>query len=462
MVRLFHAYFPTRTLLLAMSEALLIVVALVAATVVLHGADSQLALIYDNGFLKIAVVSLVCLLCMYYYDLYDSLVLRSSREVSIRLIQVMGTACLILALLYYLYPDIQMGLRIFLIGITLVMVSLAAWRKLFLVLNRSSLLAEWAILLGEGPLAAALVEEINKSPELGVRLRGYVGQADSVTEPNGLRRLGSTEDLARIVERERVDRVILTMSERRGKLPVQELLRLKTRAVRIDDGADFYEVITGKVPLHSLRLSWFLFSPGFRVPAALLIYKRAFSMVFSLLGLLLTLPLMGVIALAIWLDAGGPILFQQQRVGKEGKLFTLYKFRTMRNAANASGNFKPAQENDDRFTRVGRWLRRTRLDELPQLYNILRGDMYFVGPRPFAREEEEELTRKIPFYDQRWTVKPGATGWAQIHRGYCASVEDNREKLAYDLFYIKNMSIGLDLLILFQTSKILLLGRGAR
>ena len=156
------------------------------------------------------------------------------------------------------------------------------------------------------------------------------------------------------------------------------------------------------------------------------------------------------------------MIFRQQRVGEDGKIFTIYKFRTMLDSADAGGQATPASEDDARFTFLGRWLRRTRLDELPQLCNILKGEMDFVGPRPFLPNMEQELARTIPFYSQRWSVKPGATGWAQVNRGYCATVKDNAEKLSYDLFYIKNVSLGLDLLILVQTVKILLWGRGAR
>jgi len=166
--------------------------------------------------------------------------------------------------------------------------------------------------------------------------------------------------------------------------------------------------------------------------------------------------------LAVRLDSVGPAIFRQRRVGQDGKLFTLYKFRTMVVGSDRNDNPRPAETADRRFTRVGRWLRRTRMDELPQIGNILRGDMHLVGPRPFVLNQEQECLEKIPYYRQRWVVKPGATGWAQVNRGYCATIKDNEEKLAYDLFYIKNASIGLDLLILFKTMKILLLGRGSR
>ncbi|HET6198776.1 MAG TPA: sugar transferase, partial [Candidatus Acidoferrales bacterium] len=176
----------------------------------------------------------------------------------------------------------------------------------------------------------------------------------------------------------------------------------------------------------------------------------------------ITAPIMALVAIAIRLDSPGPAIFKQERIGEGGKPFTLFKFRTMVDGADRDNNHRPAEKTDKRFTRVGKLLRRTRLDELPQLINIVRGDMYFVGPRPFVPNQEQECLEKIPYYRQRWAVKPGATGWAQINRGYCATIEDNKEKLAYDLFYIKNISVGLDLLIMFQTIKILLLSRGSR
>jgi lipopolysaccharide/colanic/teichoic acid biosynthesis glycosyltransferase len=232
--------------------------------------------------------------------------------------------------------------------------------------------------------------------------------------------------------------------------------------IKIQDGVELYEQISGKIALQSLRLSWLLFSPGFQASRFQLIYKRLFSLCLSAICLLIALPFMLVIALAIRLDSRGPVIFRQERVGKNGKIFTLYKFRSMVDGTDGDGIFRPAEKNDKRVTRFGRWLRAIRLDELPQLFNIFRGDMYFVGPRPFVPNQEEDCVRHIPFYKQRWSVRPGATGWAQVSRDYCATIEENADKLAYDLFYIKNMSVGLDLFILFKTLKILLLGRGGR
>jgi sugar transferase (PEP-CTERM system associated) len=463
-IRLFNAYFPARVIFLGVSEGVLVILAFTASTIIWIGAfDANTVLLYDGGLLKIFLVSAIFILCMYYFDLYDTLVLSNRREVLTRLLQVLGSACFVLAMLYAAYPALRLGRSVFVTGFAFVAICLAVWRRCFLLLNRSPRLAQRAIILGQGPLTEALATEIQRREELGVRVLGYVDSA----QENGWRRddlrcLGTIEALPELVGSQRVARVIVAMADRRGKLPVEALLKLKPRGVLILDGAEYFENITGKVPLEAFRLSWLLFSPGFHVSRSFLVCKRMLSLMFASIGLMLCLPIMALVALLIRLDSRGPIIFRQQRLGKDGKLFTLYKFRSMHDGADSNGKHTPAQTSDSRVTRLGNWLRRMRLDELPQLYNILRGDMYFVGPRPFVPDQEEELVQQIPFYHQRWTVRPGATGWAQVHRGYCASMEDNAEKLAYDLFYIKNMSIGLDLLILFLTVKILLLGRGGR
>jgi exopolysaccharide biosynthesis polyprenyl glycosylphosphotransferase len=463
MIRLFRVHFPTRTLLLAASETCLIVLALLTATLARSPIESQLWLSYEHGFLKIGIIAATCVLCMYYYNLYDSVVLKSRREALTRLVQVLGTVCLLLALLYYAYPPARVGLGIFIAGMGLVGVSVGFLRNLFTTLNGSARFAERVVIVGEGPLAQSLCKEIETRPELGMRFLGFVRCAWGATiSSNGFHELGSIEDLPALVSREGITGIITAENSDRDRLPEANQRQLKTRGLEVLDGSTFYETVTGKVALDSLSPTWMFFAPAIRVPPLLLFYKRVASIVLSVFALIVTSPLMAVIALAIWFDSGWTIIFRQQRVGKGGNLFTLYKFRSMYPAADGNGDFKPAQENDERFTRVGRRLRRYRLDELPQLYNILRGDMYFIGPRPYVPEEEEQIGQRVPFYPQRWAIKPGATGWAQVHRGYCASLEDNAEKLSYDLFYIKNMSVGLDLLILFQTTKILLQGWGGR
>ena len=252
------------------------------------------------------------------------------------------------------------------------------------------------------------------------------------------------------------------MGDRRGKLPVEQLLSLKSSGVVVQDGNDVYEAITGKVPIETLRLGWLLFSPGFRVSRFLLGYKRMASIVISIVGLLLSGPLLFFVLLVIKLTSEGPVLYRQKRVGRNGVSFYCYKVRTMRADAEADSGPTWAGDDDPRITQIGRLLRKSRIDEIPQLWNVLRGDMHLVGLRPERPEFVQWLSQEIPHYNLRNTVRPGITGWAQIRYKYGNSVEDAKEKLRYDLFYVKNISLGLDLLIFLQTIKIILLGRAAK
>jgi sugar transferase (PEP-CTERM system associated) len=461
MIRLFHAYFPVRTVLLVVSDSLFILTGFVLATLVWSHVEGNPDPV--GSYAKIALVSFVLAMCLYYYDLYESEIAANSREVTARLVQVLGTASIILALLYYAYPEIQLERGALITGILLTGAGLVVCRRLFLVLNGSPSLTDRTLILGHGALATALAEELSKRPELGVRAIGYASEEpETPAASNGLRHLGDVVELDELVQRNHIDRIIVAMPDRRGRLPLELLLELKKRGVRVEDGIRFYEEVTGRVSLASFRLSSLVFSAESHPSKATLLCKRSVSIVGSALALAILSPLMASIALLIWIDSPGQVIFQQKRVGEDGHLFTLFKFRSMWANADLDGIPKPAEKDDKRMTRVGHWLRRTRLDEIPQLYNVLRGDIDFVGPRPFVPAQEEELAAQIPFYRHRWAVRPGATGWAQVHRGYCVTVEDNIEKLSYDIFYIRNISVGLDLLILFQTMKILILGRGAR
>jgi exopolysaccharide biosynthesis polyprenyl glycosylphosphotransferase len=461
-VRILNVYYPTRTLVLALGEVLIVYVGFLLA-VAGFKQDASLFLTYENGFYKIDVICAVLVVCLYYHDLYDPVVVANPTEILIRLTGSLGAGCAILGLLYYAFPALRLEFGPLLFGLLLTGLLVGGWRKAFLVLNASERWAERAVILGTGSLAASVSYEIEKRPAWAFRLVGYIAEAPvSSSEMDGVPWLGEIEDLPEVVKKQGVRRVILAMNERRGRMPLEMLLKLKANGTLVNDGSDVYEALTGKVALHPSRLSWLLLSPGFQASPARLAYKRVTSLVLAVFALMLMFPLMILIALAIVLDSKGPVLFRQERVGQNGKRFKLNKFRTMRDGSDSDGQFKPAQPKDPRITRVGRWLRRTRLDELPQLFNIIVGEMYFIGPRPFVPNQEEECAAKIPFYSQRWSIKPGATGWAQVKRGYCASLEDNADKLAYDLFYIKNMSSGLDLLIAFQTLKTLILGRGGR
>lgn len=464
MIRILHAYFPTRTLFLGISEACLVSLAFLAATVARLGRGATAYLFdYPHGSLKILVASLAIIMCMNYFDLYTSSILRSRREIVIRLTQVLGTVYSLSVLLYYLYPPLELGRGIFVIGLLFAATVLLIWRELFLMINRVPEFSARTLVLGDGPVGQSLIRELGLRPELGMRV---VGQLK--TWENGFNKTTqnspdqNAESFLASINFYQPDHIVVALGERRGCFPMEALLQLKSKGVYIHDSAELYEAVTGKIPPEALRLSWLLFSPGFRISRRSVVIKRTVSFVLSFIGVVITLPLMGLIALAIYLDSGGPVIFRQERVGLHGRIFILYKFRTMVVGSDDGRNPQPTEIADPRFTRIGRALRRTRLDELPQLMNILLGDMDFIGPRPFVPNQERECLENITHYRHRWTIRPGVTGWAQVNRGYNVTIEDNKEKLAYDLYYIKNQSVGLDLLVLLKTVKVALLGLGSR
>lgn len=422
-------------------------------------------LAYDQGTLKIAVVLIASLACMYYFDLYNSSILANRREAVARMIQVLGSECILLALIYYVYPPLELGRGIFLIGFALMAVLLFLWRRLFVRLNVLPRFAQRTLIFGDGPLAEPLLFEFGSRPELGVNIVGHLAATAGVDSLSYDRKASpdtSTDDLAQSVKSFRANRVVVAMGERRGKMPVDALLSLKSSGVLVQDGTEVYEAITGKIPIESLRLGWLLFSPGFRVSNFLLLYKRIAALIASVIGLLLSLILVPFVVALIKLTSPGPVLYKQKRVGRNGMVFDCYKFRTMRADAEADSGPTWAGDDDPRITPVGKFLRKSRIDEIPQLWNVLRGDMYLVGPRPERPEFVEWLNQEIPHYNLRQSVRPGITGWAQIRYRYGSSIEDAKEKLRYDLFYVKNMSPGLDLLIFLETIKIILWGRGAK
>ncbi|HXM04998.1 MAG TPA: sugar transferase [Chthoniobacterales bacterium] len=471
MIRLLNAYFPARTVFLGVSEACLIALAFMAATIARLGSnDATLMLSYEQGFFKILIVAGAFIVCMYYFDLYDSSILKNRREVVTRLIQVLGTATIVLAVLYYAYPPLELGRGIFLIGVVFAALTLFLWRRAFLFIITVPRFADRALIFGDGALAAPLLHEFTSRPELGLRVVGQFLATEEVDNGNvfAFPAVGqptaalAEHELWRVVQSQRVNHIIVAMNDRRGRLPVGLLLQLKSRGVLVQDGTVVYEAVTGKVPIESLRLDSLLFSEGFQASSLHLAYNRFISISIAAIGLLLAIPLFPFVALAIKLTSAGPIFYQQKRVGRDGTVFDCFKLRTMSVDAEADTGPTWALDDDPRITRVGRFLRTVRLDEIPQLWNVLKGDMSLVGPRPERPEFVDWLNQEIPHYHLRHTIRPGITGWAQVRHEYGSSVEHSREKLRYDLFYIKNMSPGLDLLILFQTIKTILLGRGAK
>ena len=472
MIRLLHAYFPKWTLVLWVSEAFLVSLGFLAATIARLGVgDAALMFNYQHGSLKILVVSTAIVICMYYFNLYDLSILGNRREMLIRMVQMLGTVYGVFVLLYYFYPPLELGRGILVVGLFFVATLLVCWRNLFALMNNFTDFADRAVIFGEGSLAQLIQQECASRPECGIRIVGSVlPVGNDRPDPNpdrypSLRNLPQNDGndiILGALKTYRANRVVIAMSERRGKLPVELLLGMKCRGVQVQDGVDVYEMITGKVPIESVRLASLLFSSGCYASRFHLIYKRFASIVISILGLLVSLPLLPFIVLAIKVTSAGPFLYRQERVGRDNVVFRCYKFRTMRADAEADTGPTWALDDDPRITRVGKFLRMARLDEIPQLWNVMRGDMSLVGPRPERPEFVSDLTRTIPYYSLRHSVRPGITGWAQIRYRYGNSVEDAKEKLRYDLFYIKNMSVGLDILIFLNTIKVILLGTGAK
>ncbi len=456
MVRLFHVYYPVRTVVLLACEAFLVCASFLIALVVQLGPDSYLVLNYEMGWAKILLISLMVLFCSYYFDLYAPQQLGSRGEVYFRLLTVLGFLSFVLAALGYLFPRFLLQKNVFLVGVLILTVALLMWRSIYDWVIQRPLFRERVYVVGAGDRARKLVTAIRSRRDLGMEVVGWTGVVGTDESRQEL-----AEELRSLLKAP-VDKVIVAMSERRGSMPVRELLELRLNGVKVEDATSLQEKIAGKIDVDDLYPSSLIFSEGFRLNHAFLLMRRIISFLVAFVGLVICLPIIPLVALAVKLSSPGPVLFRQERVGRKGEVFTLYKFRTMRQDAEAITGAVWAEENDPRVTSVGRFLRTTRLDEIPQMWNVLKGDMGFVGPRPERPEFVQWLVDAVPYYHLRHEIHPGITGWAQIRYKYGSSQEDAKEKLKYDLYYIKNLSLGLDLLIMFQTIKIVTLGRGAQ
>ena len=424
--------------------------------------DSQNELILRQGFLKAGLATLFCLASFYLFDLYDFVVMHDRRELVLRLVQALGMAWVALALVFYAFPQLMLGRGISLIALALALGLMVGWRVSVLWLLGHPDFGEKILIVGSGTFAVEVAREMLERPDAGYRIAGFVGSdpellGKSLINP---RVIGLTSELHEVVRREGIDRIVVAMGERRGQLPTNELLQLSLAGtVNIEEGASFYERVTGRVSLNMIRPSWLIFSSRGRQARIAGITRNIVHRIVALVGALFSLPIAIVTAILIKLDSRGPILYKQERVGKNGGAFTVMKFRSMRTDAEKAGPVW-ATEDDDRTTRVGKIIRKLRIDEIPQFWNILRGEMDFVGPRPERPHFVSQLAQEIPYYEQRHLIAPGLTGWAQIKYPYGASIEDARQKLQYDLYYIKNQSLILDAIILFETIKIILFGRG--
>lgn len=472
MIKVLNQYFPRRWAVLLVSESLLILLALAAAVMV--DAGGWPANVPPAGLvLKAVLITLVCQLCLHYSDLYTPESRASGNEVVGRLLQALGIASLVLALVYWLLPSARLSTGLVVSAVLAILLLLLVWRRAMDWAmgwaHRAYPAGERLLVLGSGERAQTLLRELRLRPQLGLELvgtvsdsGGYRAHGDAPEGMAGALVLGTLADTAEVIARHQPHRIVLAMQERRDQWPSAALITARAAGVRIEEAPTLMERITGRLALDTIRPSWLILSEGFHKTLWMRFYQRATSVTGALLGLVVLSPLLACVAIAIKLDSRGPVLYRQERVGLNGRVFQVLKFRSMRADAEALSGPVWAQEKDPRITRVGAWLRKLRLDEVPQLLNVLEGAMSLVGPRPERPAFVERFRESIPYYEMRHSVRPGITGWAQVSRDYGASLEDAREKLEFDLFYIKNLSVWLDLFILFQTTKIVFLGRGAR
>ena len=454
-------YYPVRNVLFFLGEGFLIFLALIAVHIYFIGKESflQLVLLYS---LRSYLVTVIFQLSLYFCDLYDLAENLTPHDTVSRMVQAFGIACVLLAAIYYFFPLSMIPTSLFWYGFGAVSFSVFFWRFLYNHILNKKMFDSPVIILGTGRMARNIADEIEGKRDTGFKIVGFVGQKNpSLPLPSDIANIEDVTQLPQLCKQYNVERVVVAMEDRRGKTPIQELLQCKFLGFPVENGLMFYERLTGKILVKKLNPDFIIFSSGFKIGSLIRFCKQFVDVLLALFGLLITLPITLLSALIIKLESPGSIFYAQKRVGEHGRVFKLYKFRSMQSDAEKDGPVW-AMKNDTRITRFGRFIRKVRIDELPQLWNVLRGDMSLVGPRPERPVFVEQLTRAIPYYSLRHNVKPGITGWAQICYPYGASEEDALHKLEYDLYYIKYMSLQLDFWIIFQTIKTVLLRKGAR
>ncbi len=464
MIRVFSQYVSVRGLLLLGLESLLILGSLVLGARLRFWNDQDQFLLYTDSWAflwQTATVLIVLEICCYYNDLYNLTVPRDRGEQILCLVQALGAGCLLLGALYYIFPGLLVGRGVLFIALVLAGTGISATRSGLDLVWQATQHTKKVLILGDGEIALTTAREFERRSDLNFRVAGFVtGDSAAGSELLGRRVLGRSTDLRAIVHDQSISRIVVALEDSRGALPSRDLVRLKVQGIEVEDAHSALAALTGRVWLRTVRPSWFVFSKGFHRSSAALVMKRIIDLTFGLVGLVAFSPVILLTALAIRLDSKGPIFYRQARVGLGGRAFDLVKFRSMRIDAEAENGAQWARKDDPRITRVGRFIRKYRLDELPQFFNVIRGEMSFVGPRPERPVFVDQLREQIPFYDERHSVRPGVTGWAQVEYGYGASVEDAFRKLEYDLFYLKNLSILFDLAIIVRTVRVVLFGFG--
>jgi len=462
-LRFFNKDLPLRNVLFVLGEAALIYTAVVFAAYTRFGNSPDVFSSWEI-LSKAALVMLVFILSLYFNDLYNIKAGATFIDLAIRLTRALGIACISLALIYFWLPALILGRGVFIISLLFCVLFVTLWRSLYDWVLKKRMFTEGIVILGTGKSSKEILDELDGARDAGYRVSALIALNEETPSPSSstIQVFKGPADLCELVNSLGVNKIVVALDERRGTLPTRELLRCRMRGIQIKEAEALYEELTGKISVERINPSWLIFSEGFHKSTATRLLKRVSNMVFATIGLVLCAPVMGLIAVVIKLESKGPVVYRQSRCGQYDRTFELCKFRSMIDKAELATGPQWACEGDPRVTRVGNMLRKYRLDELPQMWNVLKGDMSFVGPRPERPEFVKELAEKIPYYSERHTVKPGITGWAQICYPYGASLQDAVEKLKYDLFYIKNMSFAMDLMIVFRTVKTVLSKSGSR
>lgn len=464
MIRVFSQYVSLKSVLLIAVESAVIALSLCLAAKLRFWNDPDQFVVYtDSGtfLLQVVTVMLVLGTCCYYNDLYDVSVMRPRSEQFLCLAQALGAGCLLLGVLYYMVPGLLVGRGVLFIALVLATATICTLRVGLDWAWRLTAHEKRVLIFGTGETALATAGELERRADLNFKVAGFVAPVG--TSKNLIIRhpiFHCHSDLRAIAQDNRVSKIIVALEDLRGALPIRDLVRLRVQGIEVEDAHSALAALTGRVWLRAVRPSWFVFSSGFQRSKTTLLFKRVIDLAFGLVGIVLFSPVIAVIAVIIQVDSKGPVLYRQERVGLAGKSFWLVKFRSMRVDAETANQPQWAQIDDPRVTRVGHFLRKYRLDEIPQFLNVIRGEMSFVGPRPERPCFVEELRERIPFYDERHSVRPGVTGWAQVEYKYGASIEDAFHKLEYDLFYLKNLSIVFDIAIVLRTVRVVLFGFG--
>ncbi|MBZ0271604.1 TIGR03013 family PEP-CTERM/XrtA system glycosyltransferase [bacterium] len=447
-----------RAFFFGLFQDLLIIAAILLAGLARYHLEPYEFYSTQRGIVAVGVVYLIYKACFHYFNLYQVKLHLSLREFVNRLLTVNIVALVVLTILYYAYPPLVIGRGILALSVIFVMFFTTLYRFLWGWLSRDVAFSNNLLVLGAQEAARVVLEEVEKYRHSGYDVIGVLAKDPQRVGERFFRNhriIGTFDDLAAIAERRRVDMIVMALDRAAGAVPLDTLMMLKLSGVRILESTQFHEQFTGKIVLEGLRSSWFLFSDGFTMSRFSQVVKRVFDLLMSAMLFLTTLPLTAAVVLLIKLTSRGPIFYKQERMGLNGKSFMLYKFRSMREDSETAGPVW-ASENDPRVTRIGRFIRRFRVDEIPQVLNVIRGEMSFVGPRPERPFFVEKLSRVIPYYHQRHLVKPGITGWAQVRYPYGSSIEDAREKLQLDLYYIKNVNLWFDIKIMMETVGVVL------